>query len=128
MNELKLIVVKQESQVIKKLIEKYPAADIIEKESRQRLYNELKTAVLMLEQEIPKTIVRLNSIVSVKTSFGTKDGLQIVIPSEADLQRRKLSVMSSMGAAIYGYPEGKKVVWNLPNGAEEITIERVINE
>ena len=77
---------------------------------------------------MPLTVVRLNSIVSVETSFGRKDGMKLVLPSESNLQKKKLSVMSSMGSALFGYSEGSKVKWNLPNGEETITIVRVINE
>ena len=123
-----LIVSKEELPIIKSLIEKYPAADLLEKRSRQKLYRELQLAELKSTNEMPSEVVRLNSIVSVQTSFGRKDGLKIVLPQESNLQKKKLSVMSSMGAALYGYSEGSKVLWNLPNGEELIVIERVIND
>ena len=77
---------------------------------------------------MPAEVVRLNSIVSVQTSYGRKEGLKIVMPQENNLQEKKLSVMSSLGTALYGYSEGSEVLWNLPNGEELIKIERVINE
>ncbi len=123
-----LIVSKEELPIIKSLIEKYPAADLLEKRSRQKLYRELQLAELKSTNEMPSEVVRLNSIVSVQTSFGRKDGLKIVLPQESNLQKKKLSVMSSMGTALYGYSEGSKVLWNLPNGEELIVIERVIND
>lgn len=128
MKESMLIVSKEELPIIKNLIEKYPAADILEKRSRQKLYRELQLAELKSTIEMPTEVVRLNSIVSVQTSFGRKDGLKIVLPQESNLQKKKLSVMSSMGTALYGYAEGSKVLWNLPNGEELIVIERVIND
>ncbi|MBK7128251.1 MAG: GreA/GreB family elongation factor [Crocinitomicaceae bacterium] len=128
MEESVLIVSKEELPIIKRLIEKYPATDIIEKRGRQKLYRELKLAELKSNDEMPAEVVRLNSIVSVQTSFGRKDGLKIVLPQESNLQKKKLSVMSSMGTALYGYAEGSKVLWNLPNGEEFIVIERVIND
>jgi regulator of nucleoside diphosphate kinase len=128
MKESMLIVSKEELPIIKSLIEKYPAADILEKRSRQKLYSELELAEVKSTVEMPAEVVRLNSIVSVQTSFGRKDGLKIVLPPESNLQKKKLSVMSSMGSALYGYREGSKVLWNLPNGEELIVIERVINE
>lgn len=128
MKESMLIVSKEELLIIKSLIEKYPAADILEKKSRQKLYRELQLAELKSTGEMPAEVVRLNSIVSVQTSFGRKDGLKIVLPQESNLQKKKLSVMSSMGTALYGYAEGSKVLWNLPNGEELIVIERVIND
>jgi regulator of nucleoside diphosphate kinase len=128
MKESMLIVSKEELPIIKSLIEKYPAADLLEKRSRQKLYRELQLAELKSTNEMPSEVIRLNSIVSVQTSFGRKDGLKIVLPQESNLQKKKLSVMSSMGAALYGYSEGSKVLWNLPNGEELIVIERVIND
>ncbi|MBK9590537.1 MAG: GreA/GreB family elongation factor [Crocinitomicaceae bacterium] len=128
MKESMLIVSKEELPIIKSLIEKYPAADLLEKRSRQKLYRELQLAELKSTNEMPSEVVRLNSIVSVQTSFGRKDGLKIVLPQESNLQKKKLSVMSSMGTALYGYSEGSKVLWNLPNGEELIVIERVIND
>lgn len=128
MKESMLIVSKEELPIIKSLIEKYPAADILEKRSRQKLSRELELAEVKSNLEMPSEVVRLNSIVSVQTSFGRKDGLKIVLPQESNLQKKKLSVMSSMGTALYGYSEGNKVLWNLPNGEELIVIERVINE
>ena len=53
--------------------------------------------------------------------------MQLVLPSEGDLSKRKLSIMSPMGSALLGYVEGDKVAWNLPMGTEDITIEKVIN-
>ena len=71
--------------------------------------------------------MRLDSIVTIQTSFGRKDGMQLVLPSEGDLSKRKLSIMSPMGSALIGYTEGDKVPWNLPMGTEEIIIEKVVN-
>lgn len=128
MKDTMLIVSKEELPIIKSLIKKYPAADILEKRSRQKLERELEYAEFKSGNEMPSEVVRLNSIVSVQTSYGRKEGLKIVMPQENNLQEKKLSVMSSLGAALYGYSEGSEVLWNLPNGEELIKIERVINE
>jgi regulator of nucleoside diphosphate kinase len=128
MNNATLIVSEKEFPIVKNLVELYKTADLIEKQSHLKLFHELKKAELKTETEMPDAVVRLNSIVSVKTSFGRKDGLKLVMPAESNLQKRKLSIMSSLGSAIFGYREGDKVQWILPNGTEEITIQRVIND
>ena len=79
-------------------------------------------------EPIGRKIVRLNSIVTIETSFGKKDGMQLVLPSEGDLSKRKLSIMTPMGTALIGYTEGDKVVWSLPRGEEIITIVKVTND
>jgi regulator of nucleoside diphosphate kinase len=54
--------------------------------------------------------------------------MKLVLPSEGDLSKRKLSIMSPMGSALLGYFEGDKVPWNLPMGTEDILIEKVLND
>lgn len=123
----KLVIAKSELNLYKKLIETSYTVDPIEKKSHKKLYDELKTACLIDDTEMPEKIVRLNSIVTIQTSFGRKDGMQLVLPSEGDLSKRKLSIMSPMGSALIGYSEGDHVLWNLPNGEEKIMIEKVVN-
>lgn len=123
-----IILTEEGHKMIKRLIETSHTVDPIEKKSHRKLYEELKTATIVDENELPNNIVRLNSIVTIQTSFGRKDGMQLVLPSEGDLSKRKLSIMSPMGSALIGYSEGDKVHWNLPIGDEEITIEKVIND
>ncbi len=122
-----IIVTTEDYAILKKLIETSHTVDPIEKKSHRKLYEELKTAKVISENEFPSNAVRLDSIVTIQTSFGRKDGMQLVLPSEGDLSKRKLSIMSPMGSALIGYTEGDKVPWNLPMGTEEIIIEKVVN-
>lgn len=122
-----IIVTEKDHKIFKGLIETSHTVDPIEKRSHKKLYDELRSATIVSEHELPKNIVRLNSIVTVQTSFGRKDSLQLVLPNEGDLSKRKLSIMSPMGSALLGYVEGDEVPWNLPIGAENILIEKVVN-
>lgn len=122
-----IIVTDEEHKIFKKLIENSHTVDPIEKLSHRKLYEELKTATIVSEKEFPEKVVKLNSIVTIQTSFGRKDNMQLVLPNEGDLSKRKLSIMSPMGAALIGYTEGDKVPWNLPKGSEDILIEKVVN-
>lgn len=123
-----IIVTKKDRAIFNKLIETSDGVDPIGIKSLAKLYEELKTATIVDEIEFPKNIVRLNSIVTIETSFGKKDGMQLVLPSEGDLSKRKLSIMTPMGAALIGYSEGDKVVWSLPRGEEVIKIVKVTND
>ena len=123
-----IIVTKKDHAIFNKLIETSDGVDPVGKKSLAKLFEELKTATIVDENEFPKNIVRLNSIVTIETSFGKKDGMQLVLPSEGDLSKRKLSIMTPMGAALVGYTEGDKVIWSLPRGEEIITIVKVTND
>jgi len=123
-----IIVTKNDHAIFNKLIENSDGVDPIGKKSLAKLYEELKSAKIVDESEFPNNTVRLNSIVTIETSFGKKDGMKLVLPSEGDLSKRKLSIMTPMGTALIGYTEGDKVIWSLPRGEEIIRIVKVTND
>ncbi len=123
-----LIVIRKEAELLKNLIRKSPIVDPTLKESLKELLDQLNNALEVNEEDFPTTIVRLNSLVTLQTTYGRKDNLELVLPNEADLSKRKLSVLSPMGAALFGYEEGKNVTWKFPNGYENILIERVLRD
>ncbi|MFD1551702.1 hypothetical protein DNU06_02630 [Putridiphycobacter roseus] len=95
------------------------------KKSILLLKEKLEKAALFEGTELTDNYVQLNSIVTIKTSFGFKYGLQIVLPEEADIQSNKLSVFSSVGSAIYGNKEGDTVGWFFLNALEYVEIIKV---
>jgi regulator of nucleoside diphosphate kinase len=123
-----LIVLHKEAELLKKLIKNSPIVDPTLKHSLKELLEQLKNAVEVNEEDFPTNVVRLNSVVTLQTTYGRKDNLELVLPNEADLSKRKLSVLSPMGAALFGYEEGRNVTWKFPNGYENILIERVLRE
>ncbi|NVK66277.1 MAG: GreA/GreB family elongation factor [Flavobacteriales bacterium] len=86
----------------------------------------LQHGILVGDDDSLDKIVEINSIVAVKTSFGFKFGLRIVLPEEADLQFNRMSVLSSLGCALYGRKEGDKVRWYFEGKEETAEIIRVI--
>lgn len=71
--------------------------------------------------------VELNSIVSVLTSFGYKNGLKLVLPEEANIRSNKLSIFSSLGCAIFGRKVGDRVTWFFQGKKEYVEIIEVHN-
>lgn len=86
----------------------------------------LAQGMLCSNDDLPENYVELNSIVSLKTSFGLKYGLQLVLPENADIQLNKLSIFSSLGCAVYGNKEGDKVKWFFQGEPEFAEIIKVI--
>lgn len=75
---------------------------------------------------IPEKLVTLGKVVNIRTYFGYRFGLKIVLPEEADLSSRKLSILSEIGAAIYGECEGSEVKWMMGDELEILEILRVM--
>ena len=123
-----IVISKDDYESMRNVLETTSYADPIQKECLEKLMLELEQANILSSDSIPNNIVRLGSVVDIQTPFGMKDGLTIVLPNEGDFNRKKISVISPIGSALLGYPEGKNVRWPLSNGVQTILIKKVRNE
>jgi regulator of nucleoside diphosphate kinase len=87
-----------------------------------KLIRELKTADIRGCEEIPMDVVRLHSIVSIKTPFCQNTTFELVHPEKSDISKNKLSILAPMGLALIGYANGDKIKWQFPSGIHTIEI------
>lgn len=95
----------------------------------EQLYEELKKAKVVEEaKEFPDDVIGLNSFVEVEEqSTGRQMKFTIVLPSDANLGRKKLSVFAPLGIALMGYRKGQVVNWEMPAGLRSFYISHVAN-
>ena len=93
-----------------------------------KLYEELKTAQIVDDDQVPEDIVRFNSIVTIASDNGWEKQLQVVIPMDKNVALNKVSVLAPMGAALLGYSKNDKIDWDFPKGAQKIKIIDVQKE
>ena len=92
------------------------------------LSEELKTAHIVSEEEVPDDVIRFNSKVTLVLESGIEKQLQVVIPMEKDLKQNKISILTPMGSALIGYSKGDTISWNFPSGKQRIKINDVAQE
>ncbi|HMN05458.1 MAG TPA: GreA/GreB family elongation factor [Flavobacteriales bacterium] len=127
MQNPQLIIAAKERDLLLSWIEGFSAPDLNTQKSVAKLKEELNQADIRSGAELPKDVVRVGSIVTFKSPSIRKEGLQLVLPQDADLKLNKLSVFTVMGAALIGYREGTDITWLLPKGEETIRLEKVDN-
>ncbi|SFI99062.1 GreA/GreB family elongation factor [Olleya namhaensis] len=93
-----------------------------------KLSEELKTAQIVNNDEVPEDIVRFNSIVTIASDNGWEKELQVVVPMEKNVTLNKVSVLAPMGAALFGYSKDDTIDWDFPGGAQKIRIVDVQKE
>ncbi len=101
------------------------AEDFHTQSSFQRLIDELKTAHIVDEDDMPEDIIRFNSKILIFAEKGWEKTIQLVIPTEKDAKQDKVSILTPMGSALFGYAEGDTVEWDFPTGKKKITIVAV---
>ncbi|WP_445955750.1 GreA/GreB family elongation factor [Yeosuana sp.] len=121
-----LILEKKEYVYIKRIlnISGYSGDHEIQK-SLTKFAEELKTAHIIDEEEMPEDVVRFNSIITVKSGRDWEKTLQIVQPSEKDVKNNKISILTPMGAALFGYSVEDVLRWDFPTGIKELKIIEV---
>ena len=97
-----------------------------DREHVDRLAFELDRARVVTLSEIPEGVVRMGSHVAVRDlDTGATIAFTVVLPSEADVDHGKLSVLAPLGTAVLGYREGDLIEWQVPGRTRRLHVERV---
>lgn len=92
------------------------------------LGKELSKAKVVKDSELKTDVVSLNSIVEFITESLSKPiRMQIVLPEEADLSKRKISIFAPISIALLGFSESHSFDWMMPSGYKQLRILKVIN-
>jgi regulator of nucleoside diphosphate kinase len=95
----------------------------VSEDKTMTLYYELNRATVVGEGEFPADCVRLNSLVKVKELESNRImEFRIVMPVQANISQRLISVATPMGAALIGLSKGEKVSWKMPAGMKSFEI------
>lgn len=114
-----LIIVKKELELLKKHLK----ASDLSAYNKEKLLAELQSARVVSEDELPEDAVCINAEVMIKeVESGQKFTFHLVLPAEADMKSRKVSVFAPIGIALLGYRAGSKVQWEMPDGLKTFTI------
>lgn len=92
------------------------------------LGEELKSAHIVDNKDMPNDVIRFNSKVTVKFNNGLEKTVQLVIPIDRSVRENKISILTPMGSALIGYAEGDLIDWYFPNGKQQIRIIDVTQE
>ena len=124
----KLVLSKNDYEIIMANIKNHQGRNSFNRQNADELKGELKKAKLVLKDEVPGDVVRLNSHVTIRDEKENKlIEITVVTPEKADIKLRKISVLSPIGTALIGYRKGDRVMWKVPAGKKTFTILEVNN-
>lgn len=124
----KVILLKRDHQILDNYVKNLHGMQVNEKENFRRLNEELGKAKIVSEKNFPEDVVRIHSKVVIKDKATGKDmALTIVMPEQADIKQKKVSVLAPIGTALIGFRKGKEVSWEVPAGKKTFIIVEVDN-
>ncbi|MBD0778407.1 GreA/GreB family elongation factor [Maribacter sp. ANRC-HE7] len=121
-----LVFEKKDFVMIKRYVQlNHYIEDYAHKDALEALEENMSDAQIYDLEDIPEDIVRLYSIVTVRSELGWCKTFQLVLPSEKDIEKDKLSVQSTLGASVIGLSEGDCINYGLPSNIIKLKIKRV---
>lgn len=92
-----------------------------------RLLQEIERATVLPSSDVPATVVNIGSEVTFRDeATGKEQSVILVLPTDADILERRVSVVTPIGAALIGLAEGASILWQTRDGeTRRLTITRV---
>lgn len=86
---------------------------------KAELFEELGRAELVAPQDVPPTVVTMNSTVRFRVESSPEEfELTLVYPKDVDDSGSKLSILAPVGSALLGLSQGDEIAWPKPGGGE----------
>ena len=124
-----LLLAKEDYHIIMAHIKKGVRAITFNRRDAEQLEAEIKKAEIVERDQLPKDVVQLNSIVTIKEENENKLlKVMVVSPEKADIKKKWISFMSPIGTALIGFRKGAQVKWKVPTGKKTFTIIEVQNQ
>src|SRR5438067_8807606 len=88
---------------------------------------ELDRADVVRPVDVPFDVVMMNSEVAVRDMDSNEEmTFAVVFPSDADVNRQRVSVPAPIGTAVLGCRVGDTIDWKVPGRTRRLKIERVL--
>jgi len=90
------------------------------------LENELKRARIVPAEEIPPDVITMNTRAEfLDLESGERMQLTLVLPSDANINDGKVSVLAPLGTAMLGYRVGDEFEWPVPYGLRRLKVMHI---
>lgn len=94
--------------------------------NRTQLSDDLENAVIVAAAELPADVVTTNSFVKLLDLESSQEfNFHLVLPGCADIKSNKVSCLSPIGMALFGYRTGAEIKWEMPAGLRAYRLLRV---
>ena len=95
---------------------------------KSELEAELMRADIVAPEDMPPTVVTMNSTVRFKVKSSSEEfSLTLVFPRDMDSSGQKISVLAPVGSALLGLSQGDQIEWPKPGGGVlNVSIEEIV--
>jgi regulator of nucleoside diphosphate kinase len=93
----------------------------------RKLGDELDRAAIIDPADFPSDVVTMNSTVEFEDlSTNEVEEYTITFPDQANVERKRISILAPIGTALIGCRVGDVVKWSTPGGIRQLKVRRVV--
>lgn len=93
----------------------------------RQLGEEIATATVIPAGDVDRDVVTMNSHIRVTDlATGVAESITLVYPTESDMLRSRLSVLSPLGIELLGQRVGDVVEWSVAGGLRRLRIDSIL--
>lgn len=127
MNEPEVFITTKDAEKLHKLLLEARHSEYRGSEYLKRLAGELDRASVVPPNQIPSTVITLNSSVRLVDQATHEEMVYtLVFPEDADVARGKISILAPIGTAMLGYRVGDVFEWDTPGGKRTLRVLEII--
>ena len=127
MPERDIFVTEDDARRLRTLLVGVRERRVKDREHLQQLDDELDRARVVPASEIPPDVVTINSELALRDlDTGEEMVFRVVLPSEANADQHRISVLAPLGTAVLGYRAGDAIEWVVPGRTRRVRIESVL--
>ena len=112
---------------LKELVRQGRKASRRDQDHLAELDQELDRAEIVDTGDLSPDVVTMHSTVRVRDlDSGKRVVYTLAFPVDADIDKRRISVLAPIGTALIGYRAGDRVEWRTPGGTKRLEVEEVL--
>lgn len=86
-----------------------------------QLLQEIDRAAIVPRPDLPRNVVAMGSEVEFEDEAnGWRRVVRLVAPRDADIEKGKVSILTSVGAGLIGMAAGRQICWPRPDGSKRV--------
>jgi regulator of nucleoside diphosphate kinase len=123
----RILMTEDDMASLRELVRRGRAVSSRDQDHLEELDRELDRAEVVSAENLSPDVVTMQSTVRVRDiDSGTRVVYTIVYPVDADIDRKRISILAPIGTALIGYRAGDVIEWATPGGTRRLQIEKVL--
>jgi regulator of nucleoside diphosphate kinase len=123
----RIFITKEDMAKLRELVRQGQKTARRDRDHLDALHRELDRAETVEQERVSPDVVTMHSTLRVRDlESGKRVAYTIVFPAEADIEKKRLSVLAPVGTALIGHRAGDIVEWATPGGTRRLQIESVL--